>query len=146
MNHQPIPRRAALGVLAATAAAWSLPAAAQAYPAKVVTIVVPFGAGNAYDVMVRALADQLRQATGQAFIVDARQGALGGIASSAVTRAAPDGYTILFGANSTHAANVHCSRSCRMTRWPTSRPSRRWRGFRRCCWSRPRCRPGISRN
>jgi tripartite-type tricarboxylate transporter receptor subunit TctC len=102
-----IPRRAALGLLAAATGALALPALAQTYPAKVVTIVVPFGAGNAYDVMVRALAEQLRQATGQAFIVEAKQGALGGIASSAVARAAPDGYTILFGANSTHAANVH---------------------------------------
>jgi len=77
------------------------------YPSKLVTIVVPFGGGNAYDQMVRYLAERLQTATGQAFIVDARQGALGGVAASFVARAAPDGYTILFGANSTHAANVH---------------------------------------
>jgi tripartite-type tricarboxylate transporter receptor subunit TctC len=77
------------------------------YPARTVTIVVPFGPGNAYDMMVRYLAERLQEATGQAFIVEAKQGALGGVAASAVARAAPDGYTLLFGANSTHAANVH---------------------------------------
>lgn len=77
------------------------------YPARTVSIVVPFGAGNAYDLMVRYLADQMREATGQPFIVEAKQGALGGVASAHVARAAPDGHTLLFGANSTHAANVH---------------------------------------
>jgi tripartite-type tricarboxylate transporter receptor subunit TctC len=57
--------------------------------------------------MVRYVAERLQAATGQAFIVDAKQGALGGVAASYVARQAADGYTILFGANSTHAANVH---------------------------------------
>jgi tripartite-type tricarboxylate transporter receptor subunit TctC len=57
--------------------------------------------------MVRYLAERLHETTGQAFIVDARQGALGGVAASYVARAPADGYTLLFGANSTHAANVH---------------------------------------
>lgn len=96
-----------LGVWAAAIAAGGAARAQAAYPTKTVTIVVPFGGGNAYDQMVRYLADRLRDATGQAFIVDARQGALGGIAAAYVARAAPDGNTILFGANSTHAANVH---------------------------------------
>lgn len=84
-----------------------LAARAQTYPSRVVSIVVPFGPGNAYDLMVRYLADRLRDATGQTFIVEAKQGALGGVAASFVARAQPDGYTLLFGANSTHAANVH---------------------------------------
>jgi tripartite-type tricarboxylate transporter receptor subunit TctC len=82
-------------------------AAAQEYPARPVTIVVPFGPGNAYDQMVRFLAEKLRQSTGQAFVVEARQGALGSVAAASVARAAPDGHTVFFGANSTHAANVH---------------------------------------
>src|SRR5262245_44863365 len=77
------------------------------YPSKLVTIIVPFGGGNAYDQMVRYLAERLQAATGQAFIVDAKQGALGGVAASYVARQPGDGYTILLGANSTHAANVH---------------------------------------
>jgi tripartite-type tricarboxylate transporter receptor subunit TctC len=95
---------AALGI---AAAATSPRLRAQAYPARTVAIVVPFGPGNAYDMMVRYLAERLHETTGQAFIVDARQGALGGVAASYVARAPADGYTLLFGANSTHAANVH---------------------------------------
>ena len=84
--------------------------AQQAWPTRAVTIVVPFGAGNAYDQMVRFLAEKLREQTGQPFVVEARQGALGSVAASHVSRAAPDGHTIFFGANSTHAANVHLFR------------------------------------
>jgi len=97
-------------VVAAGAAAALAPLAGRAqnaYPSRVVSIVVPFGPGNAYDLMVRYLADRLRDATGQTFIVEAKQGALGGVAASFVARAQPDGHTLLFGANSTHAANVH---------------------------------------
>jgi len=104
-------RRGALATLAALGAAGlAVPAFAQSYPSRLVTIVVPFGPGNAYDMMARYLADQLREATGQSVIVEAKQGALGGVAASAVARAAPDGHTILFGANSTHSANVHLFR------------------------------------
>lgn len=81
-----------------------------AYPSRTVTLVVPFGGGNAYDLMVRYLADRLREATGQPFVVEARQGALGGVAAAHVARSAADGHVILFGANSTHAANVHLFR------------------------------------
>ena len=109
-----LPRRRALRQLGGLAACHGAAIAAgrtawaqAAYPSKTVFIVVPFGGGNAYDQMVRYLADRLQSATGQPFVVDAKQGALGGIAASTVARAAPDGYTILFGANSTHAANVH---------------------------------------
>jgi tripartite-type tricarboxylate transporter receptor subunit TctC len=100
----------ALSTLSAPAMlAWPTIARAQApaYPSRTVSIIVPFGGGNAYDLMVRYIAERLQEATGQPFIVDAKQGALGGIAASHVARSAPDGYTILFGANSTHAANVH---------------------------------------
>lgn len=92
---------------AAALAALGPPARAQAYPSRTVSIVVPFGPGNAYDMMVRFLAERLQEAAGQAFIVEAKQGALGGVAASFVARAAPDGHTLLLGANSTHAANVH---------------------------------------
>lgn len=94
-------------ILATLFAAATTLALAQPYPSRPVTIIVPFGAGNAYDQMARYLADKLREASGQPFIVEARQGALGSVAATAVARAAPNGYTILFGANSTHAANVH---------------------------------------
>ncbi|MBL8289792.1 MAG: tripartite tricarboxylate transporter substrate binding protein [Rubrivivax sp.] len=108
----PTPGRRTLLLAAAAAAAGAAVsrqarAQAPAYPARTVSIVVPFGPGNAYDMMVRFLAERLQEATGQPFIVEARQGALGGVAASFVARSAPDGHTLLLGANSTHAANVH---------------------------------------
>lgn len=103
-------RRALLGAGLLAAAGLPGAASAQAYPSKTVSIIVPFGGGNAYDLMVRYLAERLQEATGQPFIVEAKQGALGGIAASFVARAPADGHTILFGANSTHAANVHLFR------------------------------------
>ncbi|MEO5672641.1 MAG: tripartite tricarboxylate transporter substrate binding protein [Ramlibacter sp.] len=96
--------RAGAGLAAAAASPFAF---AQAYPSRVVSIIVPFGPGNAYDMMARYLADRMRDATGQPFIVEARQGALGGVAAAFVARAPADGHTLLFGANSTHAANVH---------------------------------------
>jgi tripartite-type tricarboxylate transporter receptor subunit TctC len=105
MTHH-ISRRTILGASLLSAAPF-MHAQTPAYPTRPVTIIVPFGPGNAYDTMARALADRLREATGQAFIVEARQGALGSVAASHVARAPADGYTLLFGANSTHAANVH---------------------------------------
>ena len=101
-----ISRRTVLGA-SLLAAAPLMRAQTPAYPSRPVSIIVPFGAGNAYDTMARTLADRLREATGQAFIVDAKQGALGSVAASFVARAPADGHTLLFGANSTHAANVH---------------------------------------
>jgi tripartite-type tricarboxylate transporter receptor subunit TctC len=103
----PTRRDVVVAAAAIVAAAASPRLVAQTYPSRTVTIVVPFGPGNAYDMMVRYLAERLHEGTGQAFIVDARQGALGGVAASYVARAAADGHTLLFGANSTHAANVH---------------------------------------
>lgn len=105
MTHD-ISRRTVLGA-SLLAAASLVRAQTPAYPSRPVSIIVPFGAGNAYDTMARTLADRLREATGQAFIVDAKQGALGSVAASFVARAPADGHTLLFGANSTHAANVH---------------------------------------
>ena len=109
-SHRRSSRRRWLGAAAGAIGAMGWPGllhAQAAYPSKTVSIIVPFGGGNAYDTMVRYLAERLQEATGQPFIVDAKQGALGGIAASFVARAAPDGHTILFGANSTHSANVH---------------------------------------
>ncbi|MDO9436873.1 tripartite tricarboxylate transporter substrate binding protein [Hydrogenophaga sp.] len=105
-------RRAVLQLAAASCLTpLALQVHADTYPSRVVTIVVPFGPGNAYDMMARYLADRLRESLGQPFIVEAKQGALGGVAASSVARAPADGYTLLFGANSTHAANQHLFKS-----------------------------------
>ena len=70
--------------------------AAQAqYPLKPVRIVVPYPPGGTVDVVARNLAQQLTVQTGQQFIVDNRAGANGTIGSDFVSKAAPDGYTLL---------------------------------------------------
>jgi tripartite-type tricarboxylate transporter receptor subunit TctC len=65
------------------------------YPAKPVRIVVPYPPGGTVDVVARNLAQQLTAQTGQQFIVDNRAGANGTIGSDFVSKAAPDGYTLL---------------------------------------------------
>jgi tripartite-type tricarboxylate transporter receptor subunit TctC len=78
------------------ALALALAGAAQAqYPAKPVRIVVPYPPGGTVDVVARNLAQQLTVQTGQQFIVDNRAGANGTIGSDFVSKAAPDGYTLL---------------------------------------------------
>jgi tripartite-type tricarboxylate transporter receptor subunit TctC len=71
--------------------------AADPYPAKTVRLVVAYPPGGPLDVMARFLADPLGRALGQAVIVDNRAGAGGIIGSDFVSKAAPDGYTLLFG-------------------------------------------------
>ena len=81
----------ALGLFAA------LPGAhAQPYPNKPVRMIVPFPAGGAADLAARTVTQALSQVLGQPVIIDNRGGADGAIAGDAVSRAAPDGYTILF--------------------------------------------------
>lgn len=70
---------------------------AQQYPARPVTIVVPFPAGGVPDSVVRAAADFFSQKTGQRFIVDHKPGATQMIGMRVVAQAPPDGYTLLFG-------------------------------------------------
>ena len=93
---QPVLARAftcmALGVLVMTGA---VPAAAQAWPAKPIRLIVPFPAGNAGDVTARTLTDRLSQRLGQPLVVDNRPGAAGVIGMEAVKKASPDGYTLL---------------------------------------------------
>ncbi len=74
-----------------------------AFPAKPVTLVVPFPAGGALDIVARALAEEMRKQLGQTVIVDNRAGAGGTVGAAMVARAAPDGYTVLFSSVATHA-------------------------------------------
>jgi tripartite-type tricarboxylate transporter receptor subunit TctC len=70
---------------------------AQAYPAKPIRLVVPFGAGGAVDVVARVMAKELTMRLKQNVIVENRTGAGGNIAASFVSKSDPDGYTLLMG-------------------------------------------------
>jgi tripartite-type tricarboxylate transporter receptor subunit TctC len=101
-------RRAALalGTLALLAAWAPAPATAQAdYPTGPVTLVVPFPAGGSTDLVARLVAASMSKNLGQQVVVENRGGAGGNIGAAAVTRAEPDGYTILMGTVATHALN-----------------------------------------
>ena len=82
-------------------------AAAQAYPAKPLTFVVPFAAGSATDQLARALAQSVQQETKQPVIVDDKAGASGMLAAQSVAKAPADGYSVLITTNTTHAADEH---------------------------------------
>ena len=73
----------------------STPAPAAAWPEKTVTIILPFPAGGATDMLGRALATKMQDSLGRTFIVDNRPGATGTIGAGQVKRAPPDGYTLL---------------------------------------------------
>ena len=91
-----------IAVLAALCAGTAF---AQAYPSRPITLVVPFGAGGGTDIIARGVADELSKALKQPVIVEPRPGANGAIGSAIVARAAPDGYTLLFTAQSTYSLN-----------------------------------------
>jgi tripartite-type tricarboxylate transporter receptor subunit TctC len=82
------------------AALWALaagPAAAQEFPTKPVTLIIPVGAGGSHDLTARAMAGVIPQYLGQPMIVELRPGGGGAIGSNQVANASPDGYTLLFG-------------------------------------------------
>jgi tripartite-type tricarboxylate transporter receptor subunit TctC len=90
-------------IAAALAAILLLPhveAFAQAYPSKPIRFVIPFGAGSASDALARIAGQEIEQMLGQPVIVVQKPGADGALAAGEVKRAAPDGYTFLFGTNS----------------------------------------------
>jgi tripartite-type tricarboxylate transporter receptor subunit TctC len=102
-------RRAFLSLLAsASLAAATCSAHAQGahdWPNRPVKIIVAYPAGQSTDIATRYLADKLSHAFGQGFIVDNKPGAGGNIGTALAARATPDGYTLVMGANGTHAMN-----------------------------------------
>jgi tripartite-type tricarboxylate transporter receptor subunit TctC len=102
-----LPRRQFLHLAAGAAAlpAVSRVAMAQAYPTRLITIVVPYAAGGPTDVIGRILAERMRAVLGQTVIVENVTGANGTIGVGRVARATPDGYTISIGHWSTHVVN-----------------------------------------
>ncbi len=73
--------------------------AAQSFPNKPVRLVIPYAPGGTTDLMARALQERFRKSTGQALVIENREGASGDIAAELVARAKPDGYTLLMGNN-----------------------------------------------
>jgi tripartite-type tricarboxylate transporter receptor subunit TctC len=80
-------------------------AARAAYPERPIRLVVPFPPGGGADVLARTIAPPLAKAIGGTIFVDNRPGAGGNLGAEFVARAEPDGYTLLYGTNGTHAIN-----------------------------------------
>ncbi|MFM9888301.1 MAG: Bug family tripartite tricarboxylate transporter substrate binding protein [Burkholderiales bacterium] len=78
---------------------------AQSYPDRTVRIINPFPAGGSGDVVMRTVFDKVGAAVGQSFVIEARPGAAGAIATDFVAKAAPDGYTLILGTASTFGTN-----------------------------------------
>jgi tripartite-type tricarboxylate transporter receptor subunit TctC len=106
-------RRTFLAAAALLAAGAAVPSFAQApaWPDKPVKLVVNFPAGGPLDLLARSVGDALQKATGQPFVVENKPGAAGNIGADAVARARGDGYTILFGIDTTFTINPHIYKS-----------------------------------
>jgi len=102
-----IPRRQFLHLAAAAAMlpALSRFASAESYPTRQVHLLEGFGAGGAPDIVARLIGQSLSERFGQSFVIENRSGATGNIATEAVVRASPDGYTLLL-ATATNAINA----------------------------------------
>ena len=91
-------KRASLALLAFLTAA--LPALAQPYPSRTVSVVVPYPAGGSVDVVARLIVQKLNESMGANFIVENRAGGAGGaVGANTVAKAAPDGYTLMLTAS-----------------------------------------------
>jgi tripartite-type tricarboxylate transporter receptor subunit TctC len=94
--------RTIVAIWFALALAFSGAAAAQEWPTRPVTLVVPFAAGSAADVFVRIMAPRMSEVLGQRVLIENIGGGGGTIGSARVARAAPDGYLFVMGGNGTH--------------------------------------------
>jgi tripartite-type tricarboxylate transporter receptor subunit TctC len=90
----------------ALAAALPLLAQSQAFPARPITLIVPFPAGGPSDALARAVAQSMGRKLGQPVVIDNVAGAGGTIGLAKAAKAPRDGYTLAFGTIGTHVANV----------------------------------------
>ncbi len=81
---------------------WVAPVAAQPYPTRPITMIVPFPAGGATDTLARYLAEQMRAILGQSIIIENVAGAAGSIGVGRAVRSPADGYTLSIGTSTTH--------------------------------------------
>jgi tripartite-type tricarboxylate transporter receptor subunit TctC len=96
--------RLAAALCAGLVALLAAPAAAD-YPDRPIRLVVPFPAGGGADVLARTIMPRVAQELGASIVIDNRPGAGGNVGAEFVAHAAPDGYTLLYGTNGTHAIN-----------------------------------------
>src|SRR5258705_2780074 len=94
--------RLAVAALLAAAALNAGSAAAQAYPAKPIRLMVPFPPGGSTDIVARIVAQKLSAQLGQPLVIENRGGAGGTLGTAVTAKAAPDGYSLLVGSTSTH--------------------------------------------
>jgi tripartite-type tricarboxylate transporter receptor subunit TctC len=105
INRRVLLQRLLSGLAAAVGlSAERLPVAAQSYPSRPITLIVPFAAGGFNDVIVRIVAQHMSQTLGQSIIVENDAGAGGTTASARAAQAPADGYTLLAGSMGTHGA------------------------------------------
>ena len=102
MTDLSIRRWLALMVVAIFAFGWAGGLAAQSYPVRPVTMIVPFPAGGATDTLARYLAEKMREILGQSIIIENVGGAAGSIGVGRAVRSPADGYTLSIGTSTTH--------------------------------------------
>jgi len=93
--------RVSIAAAIAASALWVFAAKAQTYPTKPITMIVPYAAGGSVDAVARLVSDRLAAKLGGTIIIENVPGAGGVVGTTRATRAAPDGYTLLFSVEST---------------------------------------------
>ena len=99
-------RVAAAAGIALALGTWTQPAAAQDYPSRPITVLVPLGAGGAMDIIVRSIAPKLTERLGKSVVVENRVGAGTVLAANDVAHGAADGYTLLIAPSGTMTTNA----------------------------------------
>ena len=99
-------RFALAAALALTTALGSLPASAQQFPTRAITVIIPFAGGSASDVVSRIMLDKMSRSMGQPIIVENKPGAGGNSGTQLAARATPDGYTLVGAGSGPIAANL----------------------------------------
>ena len=130
-----------LAIAIVAAAIAGAPARAQDYPARPITIIVPFAPGGAADITTRLLGQKLSERLGKAIVIDNRGGGGTVIGAAAAAKAAPDGYTIFMGGSASLAVQVTLRKQLPVRSGQGLRAdSRISRRSRSCWWCILRCR------